>query len=322
LNLLGKRVQELVSLSETQLRELVNARALWRNYVEAEHEAAQVRGSMVWKQTGGRDYLIRKTAAGAQKSLGPRSAETEGIHAGFQHRKGRAEERIKTLRARLEEQRKLNRLYRVGRTPKIVVRALAALEAAGLSHQFLVIGTHALYAYEAAAGVIVDSAATATRDLDLLFDVRKRIAFLTTLGRSEDRSLIQVLRKADPTFRVVADQLHTAVNDDGFEIDVVRRQAQGDDPHPLRMTDEEDDFWAVQISQGERIASSRTFEHLVVAPTGEMASMRTLHPLDFIRLKRELSRWQARDPLKAPKDRLQADVVQQMWDEYLSGLYP
>jgi hypothetical protein len=315
-------LQELLGLSETQLRELVNARALWRTYVEAALEAQQVRGSMVWKQTGEREYLIRKSAAGAQKSLGPRSTETEAIHASFQQRKSRAEQRIKALRARLEEQRKLNRLYRVGRAPKIVVRALGALEAAGLSHQFLVIGTHALYAYEAAAGVVVDSAATATRDLDLLFDVRKRIAFLTTLGRSEDRSLIQVLRKADPTFRVMADQLHTAVNDDGFEIDVVRRQARGDDPHPLRMTDQEDDFWAVQISQGDQLASSRTFEHLVVAPTGEMASMRTLHPLDFIRLKRELSRWPGRDPLKAPKDRLQAEVVQQLWDEYLKTLYP
>jgi hypothetical protein len=48
--------------------------------------------------------------------------------------------------------------------------------------------------------------------------------------------------------------------------------------------------------------------------------MRTLHPLDFIRLKLELAQRPTRDPLKAPKDRLQAQVVQQLWDDYLQLL--
>lgn len=313
-------MHEFIALSESQLRELVNARALWRSYLEAEREARQVKGSMVWKQTAGREYLVRKSAAGAQKSLGPRAPETERIHTDFQQRKLRAEQRLKTLRLRLEEQRKLNRVYRIGRTPKVVVRVIAALEAAGLADKFIVIGTHAMYAYETAAGVIVEAAALATRDLDLLFDMRKRAAFLTTLSRGEDASLIDVLRRADPTFQVLPTQLQTAVNDEGFEIDVIRRQARDDDPHPLRMSDAEDDFWAAQISQGEQISGSRLFEHVVVATTGEMANMRTIHPLDFIRLKRDLAAHPRRDPLKAPKDRLQAEVVQQLWDETLSLL--
>jgi hypothetical protein len=313
-------VYHLVELQETQLRELVNARSAWHSYEEARREAGQVRGSVVWKAVGEHTYLIRKSAAGAQKSLGPKSPETEAIHASFQARKQRAEARLKAMKQRVEEQRKLNRLYRVGRTPAVVVRALAALDAAGLGDKFLTIGTHAVYAYETAAGVLVESGALATRDLDLLFDARKRVAFVSSLGKGEDRSLIRVLQRADPSFRVLRDQLQTAVNDDGFEIDIIRRQATANDLHPMKMSDDEDDFWAAQIDQGEKIASGRRFEHLVVAASGEMATMRTLHPLDFIRLKLELAQRPTRDPLKAPKDRLQAQVVQQLWDDYLQLL--
>jgi hypothetical protein len=60
---------------------------------------------------------------------------------------------------------------------------------------------------------------------------------------------------------------------------------------------------------------------LVIAASGEMATMRTLHPLDFVRLKLELSCRGGRDPHKAPKDKLQAQVVQELWDAHLQHLY-
>lgn len=310
-----------VELQESQLRELVNARSTWRSFLEARAESGQVKGSMVWKAVSGHTYLIRKSATGSQKSLGPRSAQTEEMFASFQARKERAQARLRAMKARAEEQRKLNRLYRVGRVPNVVVRTLAALDAAGLGDKFLVIGTHAIYAYEAAAGVLVASSALATRDLDLLFDTRKRLAFLTTLRRSEARSLLQVLQKADPSFRVLKDQMQTAVNDDGFEVDIIRRQAKDGDPHPLRMSDDEGDFWAAQISQGEQIVSARRFDSMVVSASGEMAIMRTLHPLDFIRLKRQLARRVGRG-VKASKDRHQAEVVHALWEQYLRHLEP
>ncbi len=129
----------------------------------------------------------------------------------------------------------------------------------------------------------------ATRDLDLLFDVRKRLAFATLIG---------VLRKADPTFRIMRGQLQSAVNDKGIKVDIK----------------------SVQIADGDKMATGRKFEQLVVATSGEMAVMRTLHPLDFVRIKRRLAELPDRDPQKAPKDRLQAEVVQQLWDQYLHRL--
>lgn len=306
-----------VELEEKQLRQLSDAQAAWRNLLQARKDAAEVRGSMKWKTVEGKTYLVRVSPKGAETSLGPQDPHTQAIFDAFHARKAPAQARLKAMKAVLDEHRRINRAFRVGRTPAVVVRSLSAMDAAGLSDHFLTVGTHALYAYETAAGVRVESGAVATEDLDLLFETGKLRTYTTRLARSDARSLIAVLRKADPTFRVKRDQLQTAVNDMGFEIDIIRRQARGDDPHPLRMSDEEDDFWAVQVDQGEKLASSRRFEHVVVAANGEMAMMRTLHPLDFIRLKQELAQRPGRDPHKAPKDRLQAQVVQELWDRYL-----
>jgi hypothetical protein len=313
-------VFHLVELEERQLRQLSDAQAAWRNFTTAAQEAAEVRGSMRWKTVGGRTYLIRVSTTGAETSLGPQDEGTVEIHDRFHARKTAAQARLKAMKDTVDQQRRLNRAFGVGRTPAVVVRSLRALAQAGLSEQFLTVGTHALYAYETAAGVRVESGAVATQDLDLLFETAKLRTYTARLAKTDARSLITVLRKADPTFRVKRNQLQTAVNDAGFEIDVIRRQATGDDPHPLRMSDDEDDFWAVQVDQGGKLASSRKFEQLVVAANGEMAWMRTLHPLDFIRLKLELAQRPGRDPHKAPKDRLQAQVVQQLWAQYLKHI--
>ncbi len=61
-------------------RQYIDARATFEALEAAEAKAATVRGGMYWKSAKGADYLVRTSAGNAQKSLGPRSAETEAIH--------------------------------------------------------------------------------------------------------------------------------------------------------------------------------------------------------------------------------------------------
>ena len=302
--------------SESQKRQFIDAETVFLAVVKAKKAAAEVRGSMLWRDLRGKSTLVRTSASGAQKSLGPRSAETEAMYASFMARKKSAEERQKALKAQLTTQQRLNRALRVGRVPNVVVGVLNALESMGLQEHFMVVGTHALYAYETAAGVRISEEAMATRDVDMLFDTRKRISFFTAMKKL-DSSLIGVLRKVDPSFEVVEDQLYTARNQDGFEVDIIRRAAKDADPHPLRMSDEEDDFWAVQVSMGERLQSARRMDQVVVATSGEMALMRTVHPLDFARIKLGLSTQIGRDPNKSGKDALQSHIVTELVNEYL-----
>jgi hypothetical protein len=309
---------QIIQLAENQLRQYIDADALVRAQSQAMKDAQQVRGSMIWRELRGVRYLIRTSPTSAQRSIGPDSPETQEMYQRFMQRKEASKSRVKSLAQRMLEQTKLNRVYRVGRTPNVVVKVLQALEKAGITEQFLAVGTHAIYAYESACGVQVSADAMATRDLDLLFDTRKRMTFVSAMQRL-DSSLVSVLRKADPSFRVLPHQLQTAVNDDGFEVDIIRRVAKEKDPHPLPMTPSEDDLWAVQVGSGERMLSARKFEQLVVATNGQMATMRTLHPLDFVHIKTKLAKDRTRDPLKRPKDALQAKTVKYLWDEYLSS---
>ena len=274
---------------------------------------------MLWRELRGKSTLIRTSASSAQKSLGLRGTETEAIYASFMARKQSAQARLKALRAQLGTQQRLNRALRVGRVPNVVVGVINALEKIGVHEHFLVVGTHALYAYETAAGVRMSEEAMATRDVDMLFDTRKRIAFFTAMKKL-DSSLIGVLRKVDPSFEVVEDQLCTARNQDGFEVDIIRRAAKDTDPHPLRMSDDEDDFWAVQVSMGEKLQSARRMDQVVVGTSGEMALMRTIHPLDFARIKQSLSQQIGRDPNKSGKDALQSRIVTELVNEHLPHL--
>lgn len=307
--------------TENQLRQYTDAAAAFHSTARARKEAAEVRGSMIWRTLRGVHYLIRTSAAGAQRTIGSDTPDNQAIYAKFMARKARAQATLKARVAKLEEMRKLNKVYGVGRTPQVVVALLIAMEKAGIAEQFMTVGAHAIYAYETASGVRVGSEALATRDMDLLFDTRRRVAFATTLKRL-DSSLIDIFRQADKTFRVRDDQLQTAVNDDGFEIDLIRRLAVDGDPNPLPMSDREEDFWAVQVSTGNRLVLAMKFEQVVVSPRGDMALMRTVHPLDFIQVKQALAAQPGRDPLKRPKDALQAQVVQQLWDNHLRHREP
>ena len=305
--------------SENQKRQFIDAETVFLATAKAKKAAAEVRGSMLWRELRGKSTLIRTSASSAQKSLGLRGTETEAIYASFMARKQSAQARLKALKAQLGTQQRLNRALRVGRVPNVVVGVINALEKIGVHEHFLVVGTHALYAYETAAGVRISEEAMATRDVDMLFDTRKRIAFFTAMKKL-DSSLIGVLRKVDPSFEVVEDQLCTARNQDGFEVDIIRRAAKDTDPHPLRMSDDEDDFWAVQVSMGEKLQSARRMDQVVVGTSGEMALMRTIHPLDFARIKQSLSQQIGRDPNKSGKDALQSRIVTELVHEHMPHL--
>lgn len=303
-------------LTDAQKRQYIDAESAFRALDETLQEAAMVRGSMFWRTQSGTDYLIRTSATGQQKSLGPKTAELQAVYERFTERKAELEQRVKALKASVQQHQRLSRALRVGRTPKDVIAVLQVLSAAGLSKHFLTVGTNALYAYESAAGVRVQSDATATRDMDLLFDTRQRLQFATQLQRLGS-SFLAVLRKADKSYRVRQGQRYTVVNQEGYEVDVIRRMAKDGDPHPLALSEHEEEIWPVQVGSGEALIAGRRFDALVIGTDGSMARMYVPHPQDFVRLKTKLSKSVDRDPLKKSKDGLQARLVVDLLEQYL-----
>lgn len=302
------------------MRQYIDAVATFEAYQDALAEAAAVRGGMYWHKgpvTAPESmYLVRTSASGSEKSLGPRSPESEAIYASFQRRKQMAEERRDGLKEALVKHQRMNRALRVGRVSPLIVDILNRLSATNLNQHFRVVGTHALYAYESAAGITFEDDAVATRDIDLLWDVRKRVSFATAL-RQVDNSMLGVLKKVDPTFRIRDSQKYTAVNKDGFEVDIIRRELASDDPHPIRLSDDEDDFWVAQAPRAQELMDMPSFSAVIVATNGAMARMNTVAPMAFARFKKWMSALPGRDPIKRRRDALQAKLVEEVVRDYL-----
>lgn len=307
-------------LNAAAARQYIDAVATFEAWEEAQQEAAQLRGGMYWHAGPASSpetrYLVRTTSSGGETSLGAISPENEAIYERFMQRKKDSAERMAGLKAALEQHRRLNRALRVGRVDPLVTSLLARLSDTRLSPHFRVVGTHALYAYEAAAGVRLDSDALATRDIDLLWDTRKRIQFATQLARV-DSSMLGVLKKVDRSFRIRRSQQYPAVNSDGFEVDIIRRERTADDPHPIKLSEDDEDFWVAQARRASVLLDSPGFSAIVVATNGSMARMNTVDPATFVQFKRWMATQRDRDPLKRRRDVLQADAVQQLLDSYL-----
>ena len=313
----------MLETSASISRQYIDAVSVFEALEEALEEAAHVRGGMYWHAgppaSPDSKYLVRTTPAGAETSLGARTAETEAIYARFTQRKRESAERVSGLQAALVQQQRLNRALRVGRVEPLVVALLARLASTRLSEHFRVVGTHALYAYEAAAGVRLDAETLATRDIDLLWDTRKRIIFSTQLARVSS-SMLGVLKKVDATFRMRKSQKYTAVNKDGFEVDIIRREQAGDDPHPIKLSNEDDDFWVAQARRANVLLDSPGFSAVIVASNGSMARMNTVHPATLVAFKRWMSTQTEREAMKRRRDALQADAVQELLEKYLPQL--
>jgi hypothetical protein len=303
----------MLELRPAAQRQYIDAVAVFTAHEDARKAAAQVRGGMYWKNTG---YLIRTSPSGGEKSLGPRSPETEKMFARFTERKAESAARLSGLQASLNDHQRLNRALRVGRVDPLITRLLARLDATALSEHFRVVGTHALYAYEAEAGVVFDPDTVATRDIDLLWDVTRRVQFATALQRV-DTSMLGVLKKVDASFRIRASQKYTAVNQDGFEVDIIRRAPVDGEAHPVQLSADVDDFWVAQAPNAHVLLDSPPFSAVIVASSGEMARMHTLHPLAFAKFKRWMARLPGRDPRKRRRDELQAKAVEAVVAKYL-----
>lgn len=306
---------DYVPLSDNASRQYIDSATLFTEAARVAAQAQQYKGGMYWKVEGGYEYLVKTQPDNRQIRLGKRSPENEQIYADFMQRKKAIEDRLKSLKTALADAERLNKALRVGRTPSTVIAVLRALADARLYEHFTVVGTHALYAYESAAGVRIQQGALATMDVDLLWDARKRVQFMTTIASQGD-SVLEVLQRADKTFQRKEMQLETAINDKGFEVDFLRRQPVADDPHPFRFSNDDSDLWPIQAERAAVLTQAPVFEQVVVSATGQMTLMRTIAPESFV----EFKIWMAehakqRDAAKRRRDLRQAEIVKKLISE-------
>jgi hypothetical protein len=214
-------------IDESQAKQSIDAEQVRKAWLSLEKRTRDYRGGMCWKTVKGREYLYREYGGGRGKSLGPRSDETEKIIGLFKAGKSSVDQDFERLTGVLKTHARVNVALRVGRTPNIVVETLESLRKAGLQDHFIVIGTNALYAYETHAGVRFDGDITATTDVDLLWDSRKHLTLASDCDADFAKNgLIGLLKKIDPSFRLVEDQEYRAANANGYMVDLIKRRPE------------------------------------------------------------------------------------------------
>ncbi|MBB4039389.1 hypothetical protein GGR34_001031 [Microvirga flocculans] len=311
-------------LNNDQRREKVNSDQRFAAWREAKSRLESYRGSLVWQDVKGEQYLARSyyDSAGRrrQKSEGRRSPETEKRKADWERGRAEASERFKSMRETMVRQAAINRAVKLGRVPLMGARIVRALDEAGvLGKGIRIVGTNAIYAYEAVAGVMVDPDITATLDIDLLLDARMSLRLAMSDSVAEP-ALINLLRKVDKSFERT-DLAFRAVNRDGYLVDLIKPQRN---PPWMNERDRigrtQDELAAVPIGGLTWHESAPSFEAVAIDERGGPVRIVASDPRVFAAHKLWLSRQQDREPTKRRRDAAQAEAVAQIVSRYLVHL--
>jgi hypothetical protein len=316
-------MEDFIELNSDQRREVVNTRQrfqAWRNAVQRERS---YRGSMVWGETGGELYLLRsyydERGNRKQKSLGRKTSETEAAKTLFDTERQEAIASRKRLDAVVERQAAINRALGLGRVPELTARILRQLDQRGLLGRGLrVVGTNALYAYEAACGVFLDSSLTATEDIDLLFDARSRL-YLIADEEVPPGSLLQILKYVDRSFRRTR-QSFRAENDEGYFVDLIKPLANPPWRGGKSKIGAADDLEAAEIEGLVWLENAPAFEQMAIDERGVPLRIVAPDPRAFAVHKYWISTRANRNPVKKRRDEQQARAIARLLRSYLVHL--
>jgi hypothetical protein len=210
-------------MSDDRKRIYSDAAHLHEAYMDAFIKSRAFRGGMHWKKAKGKQYLFRSlNRYGYGKSLGLRSKDTESAYREFHKNKKQGHARLKPLKEKLKQQARFCKAARIARVPRIVTAILRLLE----QHQLLgrnlqIVGTNALNAYEARAGIFLERGLLATQDVDVLWDIRPKLR-LFAIDDIENEGLIDILQKADRSFELPSQKSFRAVNRTGYMVDLIK----------------------------------------------------------------------------------------------------
>lgn len=311
-------MMEFNDLDARVVRERIDMAQLWNAWSEADQlRRHSFLGSMNWETRNGRQYLYSRKGK-VSKSLGPRSDATETVFAAFAEGKRDNADRLKALKGEMERQAGVLRALDAGRLPVTAARTLRALRDHSKRTNIRVVGTNALYAYEALAGVAFGSSSTATGDIDYLVDDRNRLKLVADDG--DPTGLTRLIQaKVDRTFQPRRAGDFRLTNRHGYMIEFVRpqpnpawRKRPGADPI------EEGDV--APIAGRQWLVNAPAVDATVLDARGFPAAMRCPDPRFWVLHKAWLSEREGRSLERRGRDRSQAVLVTRLLREKLPHL--
>jgi hypothetical protein len=164
--------------------------------------------------------------------------------------------------------------------------------------------------------VYFDSLMMSTKDVDILWDIRRKLTIVTDSDSNPD-GMLGIIRKADRSFETVRSEDFRAVNRNGYMVDLIK-------PLPKKIMQKEldriggpGDLKAIEIRNLHWFISSPKFTQIVIGDDGMPAPMIVPDPRAFALHKFWLSNQDDREPIKKQRDRGQAIAVGKLVVEHL-----
>jgi len=302
-------------LTAEQRRIAVDALQLYQHFLDLRREYQEFRGGLHWKHVSSREYLIKTLdREGHQQSLGPRSPKTEETLRRFTEHKKELKQQIKILEGEITARAKFCVAAGVNRAPRIAADIVRLLDSRGvLGTHLIILGSHAVYAYEIAAGVRLKAGLLQTNDLDTLLDAK---ADLEIAGDLRSTGLLGLIQKVDKTFRLERRRSFRAVNSKGFMVDLIR--APLSDSGKITSLGRNEDLVAEPLQGLDWLAGAPRMSQIVIAENGYPVRFIVPDPRVFALHKIWLSNNPTRDPLKRKRDFHQGEAVAALALDYLN----
>jgi hypothetical protein len=297
--------QAWTPLTDTQSRVYADARQYFEVYLSALSRVAAFPGWMFWKRyPNGKHYLMHAyDRTGKGTTLGGPSPENEARLQEFKDQQSEAKLRLKIAKVHLSEHARFCKAARINRVPRHAAAIIRAFGEKAPSAQLLVVGTHALYAYEALSDVQFLPVVMETQDLDVLWDSSARL--VATVADKKSRAavptMIEILRTVDETYTRNEERTFQARNAAGFSVDFL----EVSDTAPANPFER----IAPIVAAGLDALLAETISEIVIDQDGMPLEMRVPDPRLFAAHKRWLFERPDRRPGKRDHDRSQSQAV-------------
>lgn len=212
-----------IPLAEAQAEVLADTREHHAALRAAQDRLAEYPGWMFWKKyPTGRSYLVHAyDRTGRGTTLGGDTPENTRRLEQFKHEQDEAKQRLKVMKERMTDHGRYIKAARLNRFPRragAVMRALAAAP----ERRAVLLGAHALFAYELMMGVLFTPALTEDAPLVIALETDQHQAAPaeTPAAEKAPATVAEILKQADRSF-VMEEGGGVAVSKSGFRVELL-----------------------------------------------------------------------------------------------------
>jgi hypothetical protein len=308
------------SFSSESQRVVANLEQVYDAWADTRRQLEAMPVSLYWVEKGGVDYLaVKQTSRDNGTTVGRRSDATTRQFEEFTDEKNRLKLRLAGLATQLVERVGIYRRLRLPSLPDRQAEILRRLDIEGmLGSDLMVVGTNAFAAYELACGARFPVGNEETEDFDLAW-CRDTKASLVATGRavgSASKTLFSVLTSIDSSYRISARRPYQAVNDDGYEVELLAAPSV----HPLPAAEAFDPM--ASLIEQEWLLLGAPLRHVVATLRGRACPLYVPDPRWMALHKLWLADKPERKASKREKDRRQGEVLLDATRFFLSNSHP